>query len=81
MMKASVGNLLEMVGGAEGPVTAQQDSKRLRRPPTPAQANAKKIAAPARKALPPAPKKQTTPPAKGTKPEDIIPMGDDFEDF
>ena len=81
MMKGSVGNLLEMVGGAEGPVKQRQDAQRLRRPPTPAHASAKKIAPPARKALPPAPKKQTAPPAKGAKPEDIIPMGDDFEDF
>ncbi|MCX5877016.1 MAG: methyl-accepting chemotaxis protein [Deltaproteobacteria bacterium] len=78
MMKASVGNLLEMVRGAEGPVKTQQDTRRLRRPPTPMQSTAKKIAAPARKALPPAANKA---PAKGSKPEDIIPMGDDFEDF
>jgi methyl-accepting chemotaxis protein len=78
MMKGSVGNLLEMVGGAEAPAKAQPESKTLRRPPTSAQANAKKLAPPARKALPPA---ANTPPAKGTKPEDIIPMGDDFEDF
>jgi len=77
-MKGSVGELLEMVGGAEGPAKAQPESKRLRRPPTPAQTKAKKLAPPARKALPPAVK---TPAAKGTKPEDIIPMGDDFEDF
>jgi len=81
MMKASVGDLLQMVGGAEGSTKAQQDTKKLRRPPTPMQSSAKKLAAPTRKALPPAPKKQTAPPAKGTKPEDIIPMGDDFEDF
>jgi hypothetical protein len=78
MMKGSVGNLLEMVGGAEAPAKAQPESKTLRRPPTSAQTNAKKLAPPARKALPPA---ANTPPAKGTKPEDIIPMGDDFEDF
>ncbi|MCX5863485.1 MAG: methyl-accepting chemotaxis protein [Deltaproteobacteria bacterium] len=78
MMKASVGNLLEMVGGAEGPVKQRQDAQRLRRPPTPMQSSAKKLAAPARKALPPAAKKT---PARGSKPEDIIPMGDDFEDF
>ena len=82
MMKASVRNLLEMVGGAEGNAKEQTaDSKRLRRPPTPAQTSARKIAAPTRKALPPAPKKQSAPPAKGSKPEEIIPMGDDFEDF
>jgi methyl-accepting chemotaxis protein len=78
MMKGSVGNLLEMVGGAEAPAKAQPESKTLRRPPTSAQTNAKKLAPPARKALPPA---ANTPPAKGTKPEDIIPMGDDFDDF
>ncbi len=81
MMKGSVGDLLEMVGGAEGATQAQPDSKRLRRPPTPSQTSAKKLTAPARKALPPAPKKQAALPARGTKPEDIIPMGDDFEDF
>jgi len=78
MMKGSVGNLLEMVGGAEGQAQARPDARGLRRPPTPAQSSRKKLAAPARKALPPAAKKLL---AKGTKPEDIIPMGDDFEDF
>jgi methyl-accepting chemotaxis protein len=78
MMKGSVGHLLEMVGGAEGPAKEQPEAKRLRRPPTPSQASTKKIAPPARKALPPAAKNS---PAKGTTPEEIIPMGDDFEDF
>ncbi|MFH1019114.1 MAG: methyl-accepting chemotaxis protein [Pseudomonadota bacterium] len=67
MLKGSVRNLLEMVGGAEGPTQARPETRNLKRPP-----------APARKALPPAAKKL---PPKGTKPEDIIPMGDDFEDF
>jgi methyl-accepting chemotaxis protein len=79
MMKGSVGQLLEMVGGAEGPAKAQPERTRLRRPPTPAQTSTKKLAPPARKALPPAAKKPAA--TKGTKPEDIIPMGDDFEDF
>ncbi len=78
MMKGTVGDLLEMVGGAEGTAQARPDARRLRRPPTPSQAGARKLAAPARKALPLAAK---TLPARGTKPEDIIPMGDDFEDF
>ncbi|MFA6900858.1 MAG: methyl-accepting chemotaxis protein, partial [Desulfurivibrionaceae bacterium] len=79
MMKGSVGQLLEMVGGAEGPAQERPDTKRLRRPPTPMPSSAKKqLTPPARKALPPAAKKV---PARGSKPEDIIPMGDDFEDF
>ena len=78
MMKGSVGQLLEMVGGGESPAIKPTADKKLKRPPTRAQYDAKKIAPPARKALPPAPKSS---PAKGRKPEDIIPMGDDFEDF
>jgi len=78
IMKGSVGHLLEMVGGTESPVKTRPEAKKLRRPHTPALASTKKIAAPARKALPPAPKSL---PARGAKPEDIIPMGDDFEDF
>jgi methyl-accepting chemotaxis protein len=78
MMKGSVGHLLEMVGGAEAAAKVQPESKRLKRPPTPSRTSAKKIAPPARKALPPAAK---TSPAKGATPEEIIPMGDDFEDF
>ena len=78
MMKGSVGQLLEMVGGGESPAIEPPAQKKLKRPPTLSQSGAKKIAPPARKALPPAPKSS---PAKGTKPEDIIPMGDDFEDF
>ena len=78
MMKGSVSQLLAMVGGAEAPAKRRPEAKRLRRPPTPALASAKKITPPARKALPPAPKSL---PARGTKPENVIPMGDDFEDF
>ncbi|MHB1185653.1 MAG: methyl-accepting chemotaxis protein [Desulfobulbia bacterium] len=78
MMKGSVGQLLEMVGGGESPAIEPPAQKKLKRPPTLSQSGAKKIAPPARKALPPAPKSS---PVKGTKPEDIIPMGDDFEDF
>jgi len=78
MMKGSVGQLLEMVDGGEGSVQAGPETRRLRRSPTPVQTSARKIAAPARKSLPPVAKKPTV---KGTKPEDIIPMGDDFEDF
>jgi len=81
MMKGSVGQLLEMVGGTEGPAKERTEGKTLKRPPTRAVASAKKIAAPAQKALPAAAKKQAGSPAKGTNPEDIIPMGDDFEDF
>ena len=78
MMKGSVGELLVMAGGADAPAKARKESTKLQRPPSQAQYSAKKIAPPARKALPPALKKA---PAKGAKPEDIIPMGDDFEDF
>jgi len=73
-----VSELLVMAGGAEGSAKARKEIAQLRRPPSQAQSSARKIAPPARKALPPAPKKI---PAKGAKPEDIIPMGDDFEDF
>ncbi|MCX5876813.1 MAG: methyl-accepting chemotaxis protein, partial [Deltaproteobacteria bacterium] len=78
MMKGSVGELLAMVDGAEGQANAPQDTRRLRRPPTPMRASAKKLVPPARKALPPAAKKA---PSRGSRPEDVIPMGDDFEDF
>ncbi|MCX5875058.1 MAG: methyl-accepting chemotaxis protein, partial [Deltaproteobacteria bacterium] len=78
MMKGSVGQLLEMVGGAEGSAQARPEIRRLRRPPTPTQGGARKIAAPARKALPPVAKKA---PSRGSKPEEVIPTGDDFEDF
>ena len=81
MMKGSVGHLLEMTGGVGGQTQARPDTKRLRRPPAPAQASAKKIAAPPKKALPPAATKQISPPAKKAKPKDIIPMDEDFEDF
>ncbi len=79
MMKGSVGHLLEMVGGAEAAAKVQPENKRLKRPPTSTQqTGTKKIAPRARKALPPAAK---TSPAKGATPEEVIPMGDDFEDF
>ena len=82
MMKGSVGHLLEMVGGAaDSEKAARKDTEKLKRPPSPAQANAKKISAPVKKAIPRAGNKQLAPPAKGARPEDIIPMGDDFEDF
>jgi methyl-accepting chemotaxis protein len=78
MMKGSVGHLLEMVGGAEAAAKVQPEAKKLKRPPTQSRTSTKKIAPPARKALPPAAKAS---PAKGATPEEIIPMGDDFEDF
>jgi methyl-accepting chemotaxis protein len=81
MMKGTVGHLMEMVGGAEEPTKLRAEARKLKRPPTPEQSRARKIAPPARKALPPSTRNQLSPPAKGTKPEDIIPMGDDFEDF
>ncbi|HIJ91367.1 MAG TPA: methyl-accepting chemotaxis protein [Deltaproteobacteria bacterium] len=78
MMKGSVGHLLEMVGGAAGSSSVRTEDKKLKRPPTPALTSARKTTAPAKKALPPAPKPA---PAQRAKPEDIIPMGDEFEDF
>ena len=81
MMKGSVRQLLEMVGGKEESEKERPEIRKLKRHSKTMPSSAKKIAAPARKALPPAAKKLTSPPAKGTKPEDIIPMGDDFEDF
>jgi len=84
MMKGSVGQLLEMVGTTKdsppkrpAPGKPQQFS----RPPA---VRAKERTSPThkatQKALPHA-ARQLTAQAKGKKPEDIIPMGDDFEDF
>ncbi len=81
MMNGSVGQLLEMVGGTEGAAHERPERKTLKRPSSQALAKARKIAPPAREALPPGTKKQTNAQAKRTKPEEIIPMGDDFEDF
>ena len=81
MMKGSVGQLLEMVGGTEGSAKERPETRKLKQPARMTSASAKKITPPARKALPPAAKKPTGSPAKGTKPEDIIPMGEEFEDF
>jgi len=79
MMKVSVRNLLEMVGGAKSQAKARPEAGRLKRLPTPARVNAKRKAAPARKALPPVDK---TTSAKEAKPQELIPFGDDeFEDF
>ncbi|MFA7347514.1 MAG: methyl-accepting chemotaxis protein [Desulfurivibrionaceae bacterium] len=79
MMNGSVGELLAMVicGGKEAAVAESSSSRlsRLKRPAVKLAAPQK--AAPARKALPPAAKK----PAASSKPEDIIPMGEEFEDF
>jgi len=79
MMKASVGDLLAMVGGAAD-VREMARPARSRRPSATSLAS-RKISPPARKALPPVAKKPASPQRKGARPEDIIPMGDDFEDF
>jgi len=81
MMKGSVGQLLEMVGGAEESRGMVRPAK-LRRPAASGITSARKAVAPARKALPsPMAKKPASPRGKGGRPDDIIPMGDDFEDF
>ena len=80
MMKRSVGHLLEMAGGgAESRETMH--SAKLRRPATTGFGSSRKAVPPARKALPPVVKKLANPRGKGGRAEDIIPMGDDFEDF
>ena len=78
MMKGSVSQLLAMVSETEGQTKTKAETIKPRRPQPPATTSARKIQSPARKALPPAPRK---PPAKHKKPEDIIPMDDDFADF
>jgi len=79
IMKGSVGHLLAMVGGTENQAPVRRpEKKKLKLTPTPAQAGAKKIAAPVKKVLPHA---TNNLPAKGTKPDEIIPMDDNFEDF
>jgi len=81
MMKASVGDLLQMVGGAADVRKTARPAK-LRRPSVSGFASNAKAATSPRKALPPpVAKKPANPRSKGAKPEDIIPMGDDFEDF
>ena len=83
MMKGSVGQLLEMAGGTDaggGSPSGRSASPRvshLKRPPVAGKLSSAKKAMPERKALPPAARKS----AVSSKPEDIIPMGEDFEDF
>jgi methyl-accepting chemotaxis protein len=78
-MNASVGELLAMVLCAEkeapGGNTVSSRLTQLKRPPV--KFSVPQKAAPVRKALPPAAKK----PAPSSKPEDVIPTGEDFEDF
>ena len=81
MMKGSVGQLLEMVGGsgdgsARGGSTSSRAS-RLTRPSMITRVPTPKKGLPARKVLLSAPKKF----AVSSKPEDVIPMGEEFEDF
>ncbi|MCX5864172.1 MAG: methyl-accepting chemotaxis protein [Deltaproteobacteria bacterium] len=81
MMKGSVGQLLEMVGGAADSRETVRPAK-LRRPATSGIASPRKAVSPMRKALPPpTAKKPASPRGKGGRPDDIIPMGEDFEDF
>jgi len=79
MLKGSVAHLLEIAGGAGAESASGRSAtsgvSRLKRPAVKLSAPNKTV--PARKALPPAAGK----PAAPSKPEDIIPMGDDFEDF
>ena len=81
MMKGSVGQLLAMVAGsgdgsARGGSTSSRASQ-LTRPPRITRVPTPKKGLPARKVLPPAPKKI----AVSSKPENVIPMGEEFEDF
>jgi len=81
MMTGSVGHLLQMVDGAEGMAQKRPEVRTLKTPSTPTVTWAKKIAAPTRKALPAGTKRQDSPPTKDAKAQDVIPMGDNFEDF
>jgi len=78
LMRGSVGELLVMVGGVVEAGEAARPAK-LRRSSALGLAGSRKASS-ARKALPP-PAKKATNPKKGGRPEEIIPMGDDFEDF
>ena len=78
-MRGSVGDLLAMVGGAEEARETVRPVK-LRRPPVSGAGGPDKAAAPARKALPPA-QKPVNAQGKGARPEEIIPMDEEFEDF
>ena len=82
MVKGSVRQLLEMVDGAGEARKAAVHPATLRRPPVLESTSPKKAVTPSRKALPPAAKKLAdTRSNKGGRPEEVIPMGDDFEDF
>ncbi|MFA6498649.1 MAG: methyl-accepting chemotaxis protein, partial [Desulfurivibrionaceae bacterium] len=80
MMSASVGELRAMVicAGEDAPRggSASPKESQLKRPVI-TKLSAPRKAVPTRKALPPAAKK----PAASSKPKDIIPMGEEFEDF
>ncbi|MBU2620052.1 MAG: methyl-accepting chemotaxis protein [Proteobacteria bacterium] len=79
MMNGSVRELLALVicaqEGDPGGAIASAKLSRIKRPA--AKLTAPRKTVPARKALPPAGKKQAASP----KPEDVIPMGEEFEDF
>jgi methyl-accepting chemotaxis protein len=75
LMRGSVGELLAMVGGVMEARAAAHPAK-LRRP-----SGSEKPVAPARKALPPAVRKPASPRGKGARPEDVIPMDEEFGDF
>ena len=79
MMKGSVDHLLEMVGGAGAGSasggSAPPNVRQLKRPAVKLSSPRKTVLV--QKALPPAARK----PVSLSKPEDIIPMEEDFEDF
>jgi len=79
LMKESVGELLVMVGGVMETREAVRPAK-FRRSSASVLAGSRKASPSGRKALP-SPVKKVTNPKKGGRPEEIIPMGDDFEDF
>jgi methyl-accepting chemotaxis protein len=80
LMRGSVGELLAMVGGVMETRAAAHPAK-LRRPSAAGLDSPGKAVAPARKALPPAVRKPASPRGKGARPEDVIPMDEEFGDF
>ena len=76
-----MGDLLEIVDGAGESVASGRGislrANQIKRPSIASKLSAPKKVVPARKALPPVTRKSVA----SSKPEDIIPMGEDFEDF
>lgn len=82
MMKASVVELMQLVGGKHVETPRKRAGSTDLRRPLPKFASSGKMSSPPPKALPAASAKKETKPQKSGTPNDIIPMGDDdFEDF